>query len=176
STLRGYSRAFYPAGLDIGLGYMREGEKFLFIIPSYLAYYSNSEPGILPQFANIVVELEIVEIVEGDQQKAIEKDSIDAYIERKGLEGVTPLNSGLHYVNTQEGSGDLANKGKTVKVHYIGRLLNGKVFDRSTANQPISFVLGTDQVIEGWDEGIALMKEGEKGTLIIPSHLAYYQS
>jgi len=64
--------------------------------------------------------------------------------------------------------------GKKVKVHYTGKLLDGKKFDSSLdRNQPFEFVLGAGQVIQGWDEGIALMKEGEDGILFIPSHLGY---
>src|SRR5690606_27886421 len=114
------------------------------------AYYSASVTGVLPPYSNMAVELEITDIVSEAQQKAIEQDSIAAYIGRNALENVTKLPSGLHYQKTQEGTGSVATKGKTVKVHYSGKLLNGKVFDKSTPNAPISFVLGTEQVIKGW--------------------------
>jgi FKBP-type peptidyl-prolyl cis-trans isomerase len=66
--------------------------------------------------------------------------------------------------------------GKTVRVHYSGKLTNGKVFDSSyTRGEPIEFVLGRGQVIKGWDEGIALMKVGGKATLTIPPELGYGQ-
>src|SRR5690606_36846989 len=55
STLRGYNRSFYPAGVDLGLGYMKEGEKYLFVVPSYLAYYSASVTGVLPPYSNMAV-------------------------------------------------------------------------------------------------------------------------
>ncbi|MDB5047482.1 MAG: Peptidyl-prolyl cis-trans isomerase (rotamase) - cyclophilin family, partial [Fibrobacteres bacterium] len=61
-----------------------------------------------------------------------------------------------------------------VKVHYAGRLTDGKEFDNSyKRGQPIDFKVGTGMVIPGWDEGIMLMQKGEKRTLIIPSNLAY---
>ncbi|MCA9925412.1 MAG: FKBP-type peptidyl-prolyl cis-trans isomerase, partial [Anaerolineales bacterium] len=69
--------------------------------------------------------------------------------------------SGLEYVETKAGTGKAAQKGKTVSVHYAGRLENGKEFDNShKRGQPIDFKLGVGQVIAGWDEGIAMMKEG----------------
>jgi FKBP-type peptidyl-prolyl cis-trans isomerase len=82
--------------------------------------------------------------------------------------------SGLEYTETFAGTGDQAVAGKTVSVHYTGKLTNGKVFDSSlTRGQPIEFVLGAGRVIKGWDEGIALMKVGGKATLTIPPNLAY---
>ena len=83
-------------------------------------------------------------------------------------------NSGLEYVETQPGNGAQAVAGKTVSVHYAGKLTNGKVFDSSyTRGEPIEFQLGAGQVIKGWDEGIALMKVGGKATLTIPPELGY---
>lgn len=82
--------------------------------------------------------------------------------------------SGLEYIEIEEGSGKAAEKGKSVSVHYTGTLTDGTVFDSSyNRGQPITFKLGVGQVIAGWDEGIGLMKEGGKATLTIPPHLGY---
>jgi FKBP-type peptidyl-prolyl cis-trans isomerase len=85
-----------------------------------------------------------------------------------------PQESGLYYIETLKGTGEQAKKGDVVRVHYKGMLLDGTKFDSSyDRNEPFEFTLGQGRVIKGWDEGIALMKEGEKATLIIPSDLAY---
>jgi peptidylprolyl isomerase len=82
--------------------------------------------------------------------------------------------SGLEYSETLAGTGAPAVAGKTVRVHYNGKLTNGKLFDSSySRGEPIEFVLGAGRVIKGWDEGIALMKVGGKATLTIPPHLGY---
>ncbi len=82
--------------------------------------------------------------------------------------------SGLHYIMETEGSGNFPQKHQNVSVHYTGMLTNGTVFDSSyKRNQPIQFPLGMGRVIKGWDEGIALLKEGGKAKLIIPYFLAY---
>jgi FKBP-type peptidyl-prolyl cis-trans isomerase len=82
--------------------------------------------------------------------------------------------SGLEYTELEAGTGPQAVAGKTVSVHYTGKLTNGTVFDSSIPRkEPISFVLGTGRVIKGWDEGIALMKVGGKATLTIPPALGY---
>lgn len=85
-----------------------------------------------------------------------------------------PTETGLLYVMTSEGNGEKPEVGKPVKVHYTGKLLNGKVFDSSVERgEPIMFDLGVGRVIPGWDEGIQLMSKGEKGVLYIPYYLAY---
>jgi peptidylprolyl isomerase len=82
--------------------------------------------------------------------------------------------SGLTIIEVKPGDGDTAGPGDTVSVHYTGKLKDGTKFDSSyDRNQPIQFVLGTHQVIPGWDEGIAGMKVGEKRQLVIPPDLAY---
>ena len=87
-------------------------------------------------------------------------------------------NSGLQYVDTIEGEGELAIVGKNVTVHYTGWLFNdgeqGAKFDSSKdRNDPFVFRLGAGQVIQGWDEGVAGMKVGGSRTLIIPAPLGY---
>lgn len=83
--------------------------------------------------------------------------------------------SGLFYKITQTNAeGKAPSKGSMVAVHYAGRLVNGTEFDNSfKRGEPIEFPVGTGRVIPGWDEGIMLLKEGEKATLLIPSELAY---
>jgi FKBP-type peptidyl-prolyl cis-trans isomerase len=89
-------------------------------------------------------------------------------------EGYNETESGLRYKIIQEGNGKKATKGSTVSVHYKGQLDNGQVFDSSySRNQPIDFTLGVGQVISGWDEGIQLLKVGDKARFVIPSNLAY---
>ena len=88
--------------------------------------------------------------------------------------GFEKTESGLRYQFIQKGDGKQAEKGKTVAVHYEGSLENGKVFDSSyPRKKPIEFKLGQGQVIEGWDEGIALLKVGDKARFVIPSDLGY---
>lgn len=88
--------------------------------------------------------------------------------------GFQKTESGLRYQFIQKGSGKQAEAGKTVSVHYEGSLENGKVFDSSyPRKKPIEFRLGQGQVIEGWDEGIALLQVGDKARFVIPSDLGY---
>ncbi|MCM2302272.1 MAG: peptidylprolyl isomerase [Flavobacteriaceae bacterium] len=88
--------------------------------------------------------------------------------------GYDQTNSGLRYKILQKGNGAQAQKGKIVSVHYKGMLLDGSTFDSSySRKEPIEFTLGIGQVIAGWDEGIQLLKVGDKARFVIPSDLAY---
>jgi FKBP-type peptidyl-prolyl cis-trans isomerase len=76
--------------------------------------------------------------------------------------------------DTVVGTGDTAESGDLVTVHYTGRFIDGRVFDSSVARgEPFQFTLGKGQVIAGWDEGIVGMKVGGKRTLSIPPELGY---
>lgn len=74
------------------------------------------------------------------------------------------------------GDGASPKRGDTVSVHYTGWLTDGTKFDSSVdRNEPFAFVLGTGQVIQGWDQGVAGMRVGDKARLTIPPELAYGQ-
>jgi len=89
-------------------------------------------------------------------------------------DGFEKTASGLYYKILKQGDGKTPNKGDQVSVHYEGSLVNGQVFDSSyQRKQPIDFQIGVGQVIPGWDEGIGLLKVGEKAKLVIPSELGY---
>lgn len=82
--------------------------------------------------------------------------------------------SGLGYQIHEKGKGAPAVKGKKVTVHYTGWLLNGTKFDSSyDAGQPFTFKLGEGMVIDGWEEGVALMREGSIYTFTVPAKLGY---
>jgi FKBP-type peptidyl-prolyl cis-trans isomerase len=119
--------------------------------------------------------VEAFRVFEGSREKReaaakkAQKEQMD-----KIAAGYDETPSGLRYNILQKGNGVKAEKGKMVSVHYKGQLLDGTVFDSSyPRKQPIDFTLGIGQVISGWDEGIQLLKVGDKARFVIPSNLAY---
>ena len=113
-------------------------------------------------------ELEKLEKQAAEKAKKA-KEAIDAL-----KKGAKVTSSGLAYKIIKKGIGPKAEVGKTVSVHYTGKLSNGTKFDSSyDRNQPIEFELGRGRVIKGWDEGISLLNVGSKATFIIPPDLAY---
>lgn len=104
---------------------------------------------------------------------ANEQMLISNYVEREQIAAV-PSPTGLYKVILQPGKGKETAAGKTVTVHYVGMFVEGTEFDNSyKRNRPLTFQLGKEYVIPGWEEGIATMKKGEKARLVVPSNLAY---
>ena len=87
-------------------------------------------------------------------------------------EGVITLPSGLQYEILKEGDGEKPGPRSTVKCHYHGTTIEGKVFDSSVKRgTPASFPL--NRVISGWTEALQLMQVGSKWKLFLPPNLAY---
>lgn len=105
-----------------------------------------------------------------DRVKKDGENYIKNFLERN--KEAVQTKSGLVYCPMKEGQGAKPSLESNVEVHYHGTLTDGTVFDSSVERgQTISFPL--NGVIKGWQEGLAMMKEGGKATLVIPSELAY---
>lgn len=99
------------------------------------------------------------------------KRANEAFLQKnKAEDGVTTTASGLQYKILKQGAGAAPLRTSTVRVKYEGRLIDGSVFDAS-ANAPAEFPL--NRVIQGWTEGLQLMKPGSKFRFFIPAYLAY---
>lgn len=107
--------------------------------------------------------------VGGLENKAKGEAFLKALEQKKG---VVKTASGLMYEVVNEGAGEKPLASNTVKVHYEGSFIDGKVFDSSIKRgKPIEF--GLKQVIKGWTEGLQLMNRGAKYRFYIPYYLAY---
>ena len=187
-----YGSQFENKGFMEIIGMMREGGKANAIVPSAMAFGAQGAGGVVPPFSTLYYDVELIKIMTNEEFEAIrakkqeqkkaddarkeagESTSIQKYLKENKITPTTTLPNGLIYIDKQAGTGPKPLDGKKVKVHYTGKLLDGTKFDSSLdRGQPFEFTLGRKQVIEGWDAGIALMNEGGKATLIIPSKLAY---
>jgi FKBP-type peptidyl-prolyl cis-trans isomerase len=110
------------------------------------------------------------------KQKDIEIKAIEDYIAANKI-NVQKSSKGVYVVVDSVGDGPAVDSGKQVSVFYTGKSFPaGKVFESNVngpRNEPIKFVVGQHQIIEGWDDGLRLFKKGGKGTLYIPAYLAY---
>ncbi|MFA6260449.1 MAG: FKBP-type peptidyl-prolyl cis-trans isomerase [Bacteroidia bacterium] len=151
-------------GWDEGIALLRVGDKAILTIPSELGYGAQNA-GAIPPNSTLIFEVELLDVKEPAKPWVLKKSD------------TLTTASGLQYIYVEHSKSDTAMQaasGKTVSVHYTGFLTDGKVFDSSVdRGEPISFPLGQGRVIRGWDEGIALMKVGDKMRLIIPPHLGY---
>ncbi|NVO18273.1 MAG: FKBP-type peptidyl-prolyl cis-trans isomerase [Bacteroidetes bacterium] len=193
-----FGQPFDTKGLDEGIGKMKKGTKARIVVPSAVGFGERGRKDmngneIIAPYSPVIYDVEIVDIqtkaqhekevadkaakdkAEAKVAEAKEPGLIQSYMKDKNI-SARPSASGLYYIEKVKGKGPHAAKGKTVSVHYTGHLLDGTVFDTSLKGnpaKPYEFVLGAGQVIQGWDEGIALMNEGGKATLIVPSKLGY---
>ena len=104
--------------------------------------------------------------------KSKEPKIIDEYVS-KAMPNAIKTAEGISYVVTQTGTGASPVNGNTVTVQYVGKFMDGKVFDQSSPESPFSFKVGDGGVIPGWDKALLTMKKGGKSTFVIPSSLAY---
>ena len=106
----------------------------------------------------------------GDYEKVL----LQQYIQEENIDVKTSA-SGLIHLPLHDGGMDKIEMGDTISIHYEGIFLNGKYFDSTKRRkQPFQFVYGTEwQVIEGLEEGLGLMGNGDKALFIVPSKLAF---
>lgn len=108
------------------------------------------------------------------EQKGKDDTLIKDFLQKNGVSNAQRTETGLYYVITQAGEGEVLTAGKKVGVHYLGKLLDGTKFDSSyDRGQPLEFAYNTGSMIKGFDEGVGFLKKGGKAILYIPSHLGY---
>ena len=171
-------------GFNLIIDKMKMEQKTSFLIPSNLAFGEEGLKGRMLPYSPLNYVIEILNIQTKDEYIAAKEaknlplinaeiEKISSYVKNNGIQE-TPRESGLYYIEKEEGSGDLAKIGDEVRVHYTLYDLDGRKLESSyEKGEPFSFVISIDQVIEGWHEALALMKVGGKATLIIPSKIGY---
>jgi len=83
------------------------------------------------------------------------------------------LGGGVKVRDAKVGTGKTAKKGDRVEMRYIGKFLDGKVFDKNTTGKPFVFKLGQGDVIKGWDIGVAGMQIGGEREIVVPPSMGY---
>lgn len=125
-------------------------------------------------------------VEEMNKRQAEEPALIAQYIKDNNIT-VKPTASGLYVIVRKKGNGPKVEAGKDVSIDYTGRLLDGTVFDssreadaleaglvqQSRKYEPLSYKVGAQPLIKGWDEGVMGQTEGSEITLVIPSEIAY---
>jgi FKBP-type peptidyl-prolyl cis-trans isomerase len=186
-----FGKTFDTKGFDEALAYLRKGSKAQIIVPSSLAFDSVGRSQMIPPYTTLVYEIELlnirdisqvqaeraakarVEELAKEQAQFSEAAKIGKYIKDNNIQK-EPSPTGLFYIETEAGTGAQAVEGKKVKVHYTLYNIEGRKLQSSKdMDRPFEFVLGRGEVIQGWEEGVAMMKAGGKARLIVPSALAY---
>jgi peptidylprolyl isomerase len=150
-------------GTDEGIVGMKTGGRRTMIIPSKLAY-GEAGVGFIPPNTDLKVVIELLEV----------KDRVVAEMWKVDSTLFKTTASGVKYAIISQGEGPAVEAGKVVTVHYSGFLQDGTMFDSSVErDEPIMFVVGQGQVVPGWDEGLQLLKKGDKARFIVPPQLGY---
>lgn len=156
-----YNGFSFPGFLE-AITLLKEGEKGTFLIPASQAFQSQSSADI-PAWSAMKIDMEILSFrSEGEQ--------ITAYVAQKGFEDVQISSTGLRFIPQAVASGGtpLAN-GDQVVVKYRGATLDDTQFDAGEFN----LTLGSNGSIAGFEEGVKMMKVGDKATIIFPSSIGY---
>lgn len=184
-----------------GFALLHQGDSATFIVNADSVWQKlfrmPSAPPELDSVKYIHFEIRLNEVISAEDLERRKKEEMELATQNEltdraaylaaNYPDAQPTESGMYYIQIKKGKGKNPVKGETVKVNYAGTLLDGTVFDTSiedvaqeagiyNANrpyEPFEFPLGQGRVIRGWDEGIGMMKKGEKGLLIIPSDLGY---
>lgn len=160
------------SGWTEGVQLMSEGDQFRFFLPPELAYGKSGTPGgpIGPNEA-LIFEVELIKVQSPERNLKLAQEFL---AENAGKDGVQTTASGLQYQVITEGDagGVSPDADDIVRVDYVGTLINGTEFDSSIARgQPATFPL--NRVIDGWTEGVQLMKVGDKFRFFVPPELGY---
>lgn len=103
-------------------------------------------------------------------------DSLLTVYQKKRTRSTMPLvdaGGGMQYLVLSDGDGNFPLPGQSVVLHYAAYLRQGRLVDRSIGSEPFRFTLGEGQVIDGWEQGIPLLREGTEAVFFIPPRLAY---
>lgn len=140
---------------------------------------------------DIVTKEELVQeqnnfIAQMEQRQKDEPDAIAQYIAEKGII-VKPSQTGVYIIVNKKGTGAKVAPGKIVAINYTGRTIEGKMFDTSREADakeggiymsgreysPLTYTVGAQPLIKGWEEGVQGQPAGTELTLVIPSEMAY---
>ena len=142
---------------------------FLLIIPFFLLACGETEKP-KPNFDPQKIKEPLVKV--NKRLVGNEAEDIENYIARYHWK-MEKTGTGLRYFIYKKGNGLKAEKEKYVKIKYKVNLINGEPCYSSEKEGPKEFLIGKAEVESGLEEGILLMKVGDKAKFIIPSHLAF---
>lgn len=170
----------YSMGFEVGNYFKSAGGDIQkeFLITGIEDAYKGAKPVLtaeemLTVKKDFAAKMQVRQMAKLEEMKTANKAAGDTYLaENKKKKGVIVTASGLQYEVVKQGEGKKPVPSDTVKVEYVGKLINDTEFDSTAKHgQPAEFQV--EQVIKGWSEALQLMNVGSKLHLVIPAELAY---
>jgi len=191
SVVMQYGEEFVCEGFNEALGMVPQGGMMRFVIPSDLGFGEDGYQGVANPFEPIVVKVTMNEVMDKaaydkkmaareaqmeankQQRISIENEMIKAYLKKNSIDE-TPTESGIYIIRDVEGTGDIAQWGDVVAVHYVLYNLDGEQIESSyDFEEPMRFKLGQGEMIPCIEEALMTMAPGARVTVVSPSELAF---
>lgn len=171
-----------------GLALLKVGDSATLIVKADSFFLRTLRMGQLPEYikpgSNMYFDVKILEILsmeeienkkkaDNEAAKLNEPILLENYLKENKIT-VKPLPSGLYFIPQVAGSGRKANPGDRAKAHFVISLIDGKqLFSSYERGEPFTIEVGKEFDNAGLTEGLAMMRKGEKATILVPSSLAF---
>lgn len=179
-------KASYMIGYDIGMSIIRDSLKInldYIILGFRNAFKGDTTFLTRTELDSFRMEFQKFIIENQDKRRKVEEQKLKeqapknlaegkAFLDsNKNNPGVITTESGLQYIVLKEGTGKKPKPDDIVKIHVIGKYLNGKEFDNTYNRSPVTIQLS--QQVSGWREALTNMHEGSKWRIFLPPHLGW---
>ncbi len=164
-----------PVGLNVEIGQMKKGEKFRFFIPSHQAFLDYENISYFGAYSNFVMDVEVVDLKTEQQEYEAELDAVQHFVQDNYPNAESYAN-GLYVVSTKPGNGRIPNSNGRIRFHFTRKYLDGTVIETTEGGNPIDVFFSERRLVQGLEQGIKQMTEGEHAILIMPSALAFGKS
>jgi FKBP-type peptidyl-prolyl cis-trans isomerase len=172
----GYNfHSLYPPGLNYEIGKMKQGERFRFYIPSYRAFEGYSHEDFFDAHSHFIIDVDLIEVKTEDEMYNTELAFIQQYIHENAAEAESYPN-GLYHEVIEEGTGAVPGTNSQVELHFTRKYLDGTLIETTKNDEPKRVYLNNNELVDGFETGVRLMKEGETANLIMPSRIAFGKS
>lgn len=144
---------------------MKAGGKAIAIMPSILT---------INDYIPRKYEFQLLEVIHNIS--AYERQKIDTFVVHHEKAIGDSTSSGIYYIETLTGTGSMPTSTSVVSVQYTGKLIDGRIFEQTATGKNLSFNIGGNQVLPGFEEAVLKMKVGGKATVVLPYYKAYGES
>lgn len=172
---------FSGASLDpitAAFNHLVAGDSALIVVSSDSIFKGPMEarrPPFLPKGSPIKASAKVISVQTQENLDSMRKAEIKKYVDAHPEMHFREIPGGTYISISEKGTGDTAKVGSLVQAHYRGHILNSeKIFDESyMKGQPLSFAVGSGQMIQGWDQAFLGLPQGTKFNVIVPYQMGF---